>query len=82
MSETLRLRGYIAVVKKEISDLDTKISAQIILIRNLADPYKEDVENLKTKELKAAAEQLDTFVEQLREKKERLETLNKELGNG
>lgn len=64
-NEILALKGRIAETKQKIKQKELLISGLIISIRNLANPYEDNVLNLRTDELLVSAQTLGKAREEL-----------------
>lgn len=73
--ERARLKGELTDAKKRLVDLDMLASGQIVIIRQLIDPYAEDVATLDTRKALVNMEALDKTVAEMRELKNRIARL-------
>ncbi len=71
--ERTHLKAKFAENKSKLKELDLKVSNLIIVIRNLIDPYEDDVTRLETENALQAVNDLYNTVEEMKELKEKIE---------
>ena len=78
--ERLQMKGLLSESKKKYKKLDTDVSGLIILIRTYISPYEDDVTNLKVDKALSAMEKLKFTVDAMKELKEKINSLEGDLG--
>lgn len=78
--ELLQIRGRLSAAKSEFDNLDVLVSGGVILMRQLIDPYENNVTNLQVDQALAVMEQLRSNVHRMRELNEQISKLKEALG--
>ena len=78
--ERLQMKGLLSDSKKKYKKLDYEASGLIILIRSYLFPHEEDVTRLKVDKALFAAEKLNNTVEEMKELKAKIKSLEVDLG--
>lgn len=78
-TERLQLKGQLADVKKKYKNLDIEASGLILLIRNIVNPYADEVTSLKIDEAEAAMDRLQKIIHEMRELKEKIKQIEDAL---
>jgi hypothetical protein len=78
-NEIHRLRGQLAEHEQLLKNYDMEVSGLIILIRELIDPYEEDVTRLRTGEALQNLKRLDKCVEKMKELQVKIDTIKADL---
>ena len=79
MSEIMMLRGKIAELKRKKRDLELEGAGLVTLIRNILNPYEEDISYLDTDEGLPSFKRLNTIVQELKSLKEKIKRLERDL---
>ena len=79
MSERLILKGRIYELKKQKRTLELEAQGNIILVRNLINPYEDNILNLKIEEAQISINRLAEIKDKLKEINEKIEKLEAEL---
>jgi len=77
--ERLQLKGQLADVKKKYKNLDIEASGLILLIRNIVNPYADEVTSLKIDEAEAAMDRLQKIIHEMRKLKEKIKQIEDAL---
>jgi len=78
-SERLIIKGRIFELKKQKRTMELEGAGNIILIRNLINPYEDNILNLKVEEAQITINRLAEIKEKLKEINEKIEKLEAEL---
>lgn len=70
--EILKIRGRIADAEYKIAELEVKAAADISSIRNLADPFEDNLTKIKSDQILAEAKNLNETVQELKKLNEQL----------
>lgn len=79
MSETLKFEGRLALLKKDLAELDIMIRSELSAVRNLLDPFA-GLEDLKTAEAASLAVSLDEARTRWLETRATIRRIERELG--
>lgn len=78
-NELLRLRGIIAESERQKRVIDAKCKGGIFLIRNLLNPYEDDMRLIETEQVLEAAKSLDAQVKELAVLTEKINRMKADL---
>lgn len=78
--ELTMLRGHLARAERDFAELDILVDGDIILIRQMIDPYEQNKCALRVDEALAAMSRLKTNVHRMRELHEQISKLKDDLG--
>jgi hypothetical protein len=78
--EILRLRGRLAAAEKRFTELDNLASGLIINVRQMIDPYVDDVTTLRVDEAQAMMTKLHETVHEMRTVKAQISLYKEALG--
>lgn len=77
--EIARLRGIIAESEKQEKLLDAKCKGAIFLIRNILNPYEDDMTLIDTEQALEAAKALDMDQKELKAVREKIRRMKADL---
>ena len=78
--EVLALRGRLELARRKYQDLDELVSLDLISIRNILNPWEEDVTKLDIEKALVGMKRLHANVAELRKLKETMTSLQEALG--
>lgn len=78
--EIAQLRAKIAESKNRLTGLDMEASNCIITIKNLINPYEDDITLLETEQALVALNRLDSIKKEMIELRTKVAKLEKDLG--
>lgn len=78
--DRLRLQGQLAEHNRLYKNYDMEVSGLIILIRDLINPFENDVTRLKTGSALQSMKRLDKCVEKMKEIRDQIKEIEDELG--
>jgi hypothetical protein len=80
MNEILQMRGRLSTAQQEFERLDVLVSGDLMIVRQLIDPFESDVTKLEVDQAFAAMERLKDNVHRMRELKDQIDKIKKALG--
>nr|BDD46388.1 hypothetical protein 6 [bacterium] len=77
--EIMKAKNKLAESKKRFKDLDIKVSAYVLTIRDCLDPYADSGVELDTEKALELTKELHLVVEEMKELKVKIQKLEKDL---
>jgi len=77
--EMLKYRGKLAQYEHKAAELEVMISANIASVRNLLDPYEDNLEKIKVKQASAEMNSMKNDVLELRKLKNKIKEIQEDL---
>lgn len=79
--EILAAKGQLAEYRQRLANLEIEGSGLVTLIRNLLNPYEEDISALRVDEAEVSVTRLQGIVHDLRSLKVKIAKLESDLGD-
>ncbi|MDI1471918.1 hypothetical protein THER_1656 [Thermodesulfovibrio sp. N1] len=79
MSERVMLKGYLADARKRYREKDLEASGLLVAIRNLLNPYEEDMTLIDSEKALIMMQRLNECISDMKELKEKIAKLEREL---
>lgn len=77
--ERVVLKGMFAEAKKKHREADLEASALVVTIRNLLNPYEEDIASFDTEKILVMAKRLHELVLNMRDLKQKIKKIEEDL---
>lgn len=79
-AERLQMKGMLCELERETKQLDAKCKGHLLLVRQILNPYEDDLTKLDISEAKAAMDSLAEDSNKLEELKKKMQRIRDDLG--